>query len=61
MVLAAAFPSPAPTAWPMRTVVPMANPSRITVNMCMTWLPMDTAVMVAEPLYNPVINRSAIP
>ena len=51
----------APTAWPMRTVEPMASPTIITVSMCITWLPMETAVMLSVALNWPVINRSAIP
>ena len=50
-----------PTARPMAMVVPMARPTIMTVIMCITWLPMDTAVMSAVPLNWPVMNRSAIP
>ncbi len=34
---------------PMWTVVPMARPTIITVTMCITWLPMETAVMLPAP------------
>lgn len=53
--------SPAPTARPMQTVVPMASPTIMTVSICMTWLPMDTAVVLATPSNWPTMNRSAIP
>ena len=33
----------------------------MTVSMCMTWLPMDTAVVLATPSYWPMMNRSAMP
>ena len=39
------LPSPAPTARAMDTVVPMARPTIITVSICITWLPTDTAVI----------------
>ena len=51
----------APTARPMVTVEPMASPTIITVSMCMTWLPMETAVVLSIPLNRPMINRSAMP
>ena len=38
-----------PMAWPMVTVVPMASPTIITVSICMTWLPTETAVVLATP------------
>ena len=50
-----------PTAWAMVTVEPMARPTIITVSMCITWLPMDTAVVPATFSYWPMINRSAMP
>ena len=40
----------APTARPIMTVVPMASPTIMTVSMCMTWLPMETAVVALTPL-----------
>ena len=52
---------PAPTAWPMTTVEPMASPTMITVSMCMTWLPLATAVMLSTPQNRPVMYRSAMP
>ena len=52
---------PAPTAWPMMTVEPMASPTMITVSMCMTWLPLATAVMLSTPQNRPVMYRSAMP
>ena len=51
----------APTARPIEMVAPMARPTIITVSICITWLPMDTAVISAVPLNCPVMNRSAIP
>ena len=51
----------APTARPMPTVTPMASPTSMTVIMCMIWLPMDTAVMLAVPSNWPMMNRSAMP
>ena len=41
--------SPAPMACPMLTVVPIASPTIITVSMCMTCEPMETAVVLATP------------
>ena len=61
MARAARSFSPAPTARPMAMVAPMASPTIMTVSMCITWLPMDTAVMSAVPLNCPMMNRSAIP
>ena len=55
------FRSPAPTACPMETVEPMASPTIITVSMCMTWDPTDTAVVPETPSNCPMMNRSAIP
>ena len=43
----------APMARPMLTVVPMASPTIMTVIMCMTWLPTETAVVEAAPSYWP--------
>ena len=51
----------APMARPMLTVVPMASPTIMTVIMCMTWLPTETAVVEAAPSYWPMMNRSAMP
>ena len=45
----------------MPTVTPMARPTIITVTMCMIWLPMDTAVMLAVPSNWPMMNKSAMP
>ena len=56
--LALSFP---PTARPMVTVVPMERPTIITVIICITWLPMDTAVVLATPSNCPMMNRSAMP
>ena len=53
--------SPAPTAWPTLTVVPMARPTIITVSMCITWEPMETAVVLATPSNWPMMKRSAMP
>ena len=50
-----------PTAWAMVTVEPMANPTSMTVIMCMTWLPTETAVVLATPSNWPMMNRSAMP
>ena len=55
------FLSPAPTACPIFTVAPMASPTIITVSMCITWLPTETAVVPATPSNCPIMNRSAIP
>lgn len=52
---------PPPTAWPMLTVDPIASPTIMTVIMCMTWDPMETAVVLATPSYWPIMKRSAIP
>ena len=61
MVLPARRFSPAPTAWPMPTVIPIASPTSMTVTMCMTWLPMDTAIVPATPSNWPMMSRSAMP
>ena len=53
--------SPAPMARPMPTVEPMASPTIMTVIMCMTWLPTETAVVLAAPSNWPMMNKSAIP
>ena len=58
---AARLRSPAPTACPMLTVVPMASPTIITVSICITCEPTDTAVVAATPSYCPMMNRSAMP
>ena len=55
------FRSPPPTACPMVTVVPMARPTSITVSICITCEPMETAVVSATPLNCPTMNRSAMP
>ena len=49
MSCAACFRFPAPTACPMLTVVPMASPTIMTVSICMTCEPTDTAVVLATP------------
>lgn len=46
---AAPFRSPAPTACPMLTVVPIARPTIMTVSMCITCEPTETAVVLARP------------
>ena len=33
----------------------------MTVTMCMTWLPIETAVMLAAPWNWPMMKRSAMP
>ena len=53
--------SPPPTAWPMLTVAPMARPTSMTVSMCITWEPTDTAVVLSTPRNWPMMNRSAMP
>ena len=57
----AACMSRPPTARAIVIVVPIARPTMMTVTMCMTWLPMDTAVMLAAPWNWPMIKRSAMP
>lgn len=47
----------APTACPMVTVVPIASPTIITVSICITWLPTETAVVLATPSNCPTMNR----
>ena len=61
MSCAACFRFSAPTACAMLTVVPIASPTIITVSICMTCEPMETAVVLATPSNCPMINRSAIP
>lgn len=39
----------------------MASPTSMTVSMCMTCEPMETAVVAATPSYWPTMNRSAMP
>ena len=51
----------APMDWPILTVAPIASPTIITVIMCITWLPMETAVVLFMPLNCPMINKSAMP
>ena len=50
-----------PTACATFTVVPMARPTSMTVIMCMTCEPTDTAVVLATPSNWPTMNRSAMP
>ena len=57
----ALFLSFAPTDCPIETVAPIARPTIITVNICITWEPMDTAVVLATPSNCPIMNKSAIP
>ena len=59
--LAARWRFSPPTAWAMVTVEPMASPTSMTVIMCMTWLPTETAVVLATPSNWPMMNRSAMP
>ena len=61
MERAARFSRPPPTACPMDTVEPIARPTIITVSMCITWLPIDTAVVLATPSNWPTMNKSAMP
>ena len=61
VAFAASARLPAPTARAMETVVPMASPTSMTVSMCMTCEPMETAVVAATPSYWPTMNRSAMP
>lgn len=49
MLCAACFRLPLPTACPMLTVVPMASPTIITVSICITCEPTETAVVLATP------------
>lgn len=51
----------APIALPMVTVAPIARPTIITVSICITWLPIETAVILSTPLNWPTINKSAMP
>ena len=53
--------SRAPTERAIVIVVPIARPTMMTVTMYMTWLPMETAVMLAAPWNWPMIKRSAMP
>ena len=50
---------PQPARW--KPWIPMASPTIMTVSICITWEPMDTAVVLATPSNWPMINRSAIP
>ena len=50
-----------PTACAILTVVPIASPTIITVSMCMTCDPIDTAVIPATLSNCPMINKSAMP
>ena len=50
-----------PTARAMLTVVPIASPTSITVSMCITCEPMETAVVLATPSNCPMMNKSAMP
>ena len=53
--------SSAPTKRPIMTVVPMARPTIMTVTMCMTCEPIETAEMTSAPLKRPAMSRSASP
>lgn len=55
------FSSRAPRAPAMETAQPRVRPAMMTIIMCMTWLPMETPVTGAAPLYWPVMKRSAMP
>ena len=50
-----------PTACPMNTVAPMASPTIITVSMCITCEPIETAVVSATEPNCPMIYKSAMP
>ena len=50
-----------PTAFAIVTVEPMASPTIITVSICITCPPTETAVMLSTPLNWPMMNKSAIP
>lgn len=56
------FPGkPPPTARPMPAVAPITSPAVMTVSICITCEPMDTAVVLASSSYRPIIKRSAKP
>lgn len=57
IALAASSFLSAPTARLMVTVAPMASPTIMTVNICMTWLPFDTAVMASTWSNCPMIKK----
>ena len=61
MSCAACFLFFAPMACPILTVVPIASPTIMTVSICITCEPTETAVVLATPSNCPTINRSAIP
>ena len=45
----------------METVAPIAKPTSMTVSICMTWEPTDTAVVAATGANCPMMKRSASP
>ena len=45
----------------MLTVEPIARPTIMTVSICMTCEPTETAVVLATPSNWPMMNRSASP
>ena len=45
----------------MPILAPMASPTIITVSICMTCDPTETAVVSATPLNCPMMNKSAMP
>ena len=61
MLWAALFLSPAPTAFAMLTVVPMASPTIMTVSICIICDPTETAVVSATLANCPMMNKSAMP
>ena len=60
MAEAVRFLSP-PVACAMLTVAPIARPTSMTVSMCITCEPMETAVVLATPSNWPMMKRSAMP
>lgn len=61
MAEAVRFLSPPPAACAMLTVAPIARPTSMTVSMCITCEPMETAVVLATPSNWPMMKRSAMP
>ena len=45
----------------MPAVAPITSPAVMTVSICITCEPMDTAVVLASSSYRPIIKRSAKP
>ena len=52
---------PAPRYWPTSTVPPVDRPMMKLVTACITWLPVDTAVMPAWSSNWPTTMRSTAP